>query len=285
MVCIDGALAKVDDARVSVLDRGFLYGDSAFEVLRTYGGKPFCERDHLERLRQSCQRLQMPVPAGIEHWSREIARTVAASGLAECYVRVMITRGVAPINLDLSEALTPSFLVFAMPLRVPPARMYTEGIAVGLVRVGRATDGTAAVGAKTSNYLASVLALHEVKQRGAEEAIVVGAHGEVIEGATSNVFVVSRGVVRTPPVEAGILAGITRKTVLAIARERGIAVREAELHPTDLYGADEVFITSTVRELVPVTRVDDVVVADGKPGPVARVLLDAYRDKASGRVV
>jgi len=276
-VCIDGNIQPAHEARVSVFDRGFLYGDSAFEVMRTYGGRPFREREHLERLRASCERLLIALPVSVERVSQDIARTIQASQLPECNVRVMVTRGVGPISLDLSEARTPCVLIFALPLRALPASVYEEGVAVGLCHAARATDGTRAMGAKTSNYLGSVLALHEVKQRGCHEALIVGPYGEVIEGATSNVFVVREAGLATPPMEAGILVGITRQTVLELASKLGLPVHETQLHPADLYRADEVFITSTVREIVPVVRVDDVAVADARPGPITRHLIDAYR--------
>jgi branched-chain amino acid aminotransferase len=279
-VCIDGELGAARDARVSVFDRGFLYGDSAFEVMRTYGGRPFRQAQHLLRLRGSCERLLIPLRTSDAELMRDIQRTIEFSRLAECYVRVMVTRGVAPMNLDLSEARTPSVLVFALPLRELPAASYEQGIAVGLSATARATDGTRAAGAKTSNYLASVLALHEVRQRGCQEALIVSPYGEVVEGATSNVFVVRDAGLTTPPAEAGILLGITRQVVLELALSLGLPVREAQLHPTDLYQAHEVFITSTVREILPVVRVDDVAVADGQPGPISRRLHAAYRELA-----
>lgn len=280
-VSIDGVMYQAADARVSVFDRGFLYGDSAFEVMRTYARRPFRERDHLDRLERSCQRLLLPVTSGPAEWSAIVKRTIESSKLPECNVRVMITRGVGPMGLDLSEARAPTVFCFALPLHPPAPEVYENGIAVGLSHAARATDGTRAVGAKTSNYLGSVLALHEVKRSGAQEAIIVGANGEIVEGATSNVFLVRDGELATPPIEAGILAGITRKTVLELAFELGIKVHETQLHPHDLYRADEVFITSTVREVVPVVRVDDLVVAGGKPGPIAKRLLEAYRAQAS----
>jgi branched-chain amino acid aminotransferase len=280
-VSIDGQLFAAADARISVFDRGFLYGDSAFEVMRTYGRKAFRERDHLERLRRSCERLLLPIATGPTEWSATVGETIAASGLPECNVRVMVTRGVGPLGLDLSDARSPSLLCFALPLRPYPAEFYEDGVAVGLSHAARATDGTRAVGAKTSNYLGSVLALHEVKRTGAHEAIIVGPNGEIVEGATSNVFLARGGELATPPIEAGILAGITRKTVLELAGTLGLRVHETQLHPQDLYRADEVFITSTVREIVPVVRVDDLVVGDGRPGPCARRLLEAYRAQAA----
>jgi branched-chain amino acid aminotransferase len=279
-VCIDGQLFAAAQARVSVFDRGFLYGDSAFEVMRTYGGRPFREREHLLRLQGSCERLLLPVTTSLQAWSAEIRRTIAASKLPECNVRVMITRGVGPMGMDLSEAKQPSVLIFALPLKTYPNELYERGVAVGLSHAARATDGTRAVGAKTSNYLSSVLALHEVKARGAHEAIVIGPHGEVVEGATSNIFMVRDGELLTPPIEAGILAGITRKTVIELAGSLGLTVLEANIHPADLYKADEVFITSTVREVIPVVKVDDIQIANGAPGPRTRQLLAAYREEA-----
>jgi len=281
-VSIDGQLFSAAEARISVFDRGFLYGDSAFEVMRTYGGRPFRERDHLERLERSCERLLLPVVTGPSQWSVEVRRAIAASKLPECNVRVMITRGVGPLGIDLSEAKTPSILCFALPLHTLPGEVYERGVAVGLSHAARATDGTRAVGAKTSNYLGSVLALAEVKRSGAHEAIIVGPNGEIVEGATSNVFMVRDGELITPPIEAGILAGITRKTVLELASELSLRVHEMQIHPADLYRADEVFITSTIREIVPVVKVDDVTIANGRPGAHVRRLLDAYRERARG---
>jgi branched-chain amino acid aminotransferase len=280
-VSIDGQLMAAADAKVSVFDRGFLYGDSAFEVMRTYRRRAFRERDHLERLERSCERLLLPITSGPKEWSAIVQRTVEASNLPECNVRVMVTRGVGPMGLDLSEARSPSLLCFALPLHILPPEVYENGVAVGLSHAARATDGTRAVGAKTSNYLGSVLALHEVKKSGAHEAIIVGSSGEIVEGATSNVFIVRDGELATPPIEAGILAGITRKTVIELATDLGMKVHEVQLHPHDLYRAEEVFITSTVREIVPVVRVDDVVVAKGRPGPYVRRLLEAYRKQAN----
>jgi branched-chain amino acid aminotransferase len=279
-VCIDGKLFAADQARVSVFDRGFLYGDSAFEVMRTYGGRPFREQEHLLRLQVSCERLLLPVTSSLSGLSADVRRTIAASGLPECNVRVMITRGVGPMGIDLSEANTPCVLIFALPLKTLPSEVYERGVTVGLSHAARATDGTRAVGAKSSNYLGSVLALHEVKARGAHEAIVIGPHGEVVEGATSNIFMVKDGALITPPIEAGILAGITRKVVIELAGALGLTVHEVHVHPADLYKADEVFITSTVREVVPVVKVDDIPIADGKPGPRTKQLLTAYREEA-----
>ena len=276
-VCIDGVLYPASEARISVFDRGFLYGDSAFEVMRTYGGKPFREHAHLERLRRSCERLLIALADDERELSRQVARTIAAARLPECYLRVMVTRGEGPMNIDPAQAVTPSVLVFALPLHTLPADLYEQGVTVGLSRSARATDGTSAAGAKSSNYLAALLALHEVRQRGCHEALIVNAGGEVIEGATSNVFCVRAGELITPPIEAGILAGITRRTVLELAVQLGVVAHERALHRDDLYAADEVFITSSVREVVPVVRVDDARIGSGRPGPLTARIHAAYR--------
>ncbi len=284
VIDVDGVLSAAADAKVSALDRGFLYGDSAFEVMRTYGGRAFCERQHLERLERSCERLRIPPAIERVVLRERIARAVRESKLSECYVRVAITRGVGPLGIRLPKAPRPTVLVYALPLEVPDASFYRDGIEVGLVHVGRATDGTSAAGAKTSNYLTSVLALDDVRQRGAQEAIVVGALGELIEGATSNLFLVrshaGKPILDTPPISSGILEGITRSTVIELATTLGIPVREQSISSADLYGADEAFITSTIRELVPVVRADGVTIASGRPGPVVAQLLAAYRQLA-----
>jgi branched-chain amino acid aminotransferase len=280
VVDIDGVLQQARDAKISVFDRGFLYGDSAFEVMRTYGRVPFRGRDHLQRLQRSCALLRMALPISPAEIERRIERAVEASGQPECWLRIVVTRGAGAIGLDLGAALTPSVLVFALALKTPEERVYRDGIAVGLVHTIRTVDGTAAAGAKTSNYLASMLALDEVRQRGGEEAIILGADGEVVEGATSNVFGVRAGRLLTPPISSGILEGITRRTVLELAAERAIPVDERTLLPSELQSAEEVFITSSIRELVPVTVIDGKPVAAGRPGPITARLLAAYRERA-----
>jgi branched-chain amino acid aminotransferase len=277
IIDIDGALFPPDQARISVFDRGFLYGDSAFEAMRTYAKRSFRERDHLERLQRSCDRLRITLPISLDELSRRVARAIENSALPECYIRIVVTRGSGPMGLDLTLASAPSVVVYALPLNLPDARMYREGIAVHLVHTVRSTDGGPAAGAKTSNYLASMLALDDAKRRGASEAIIVDAQGHVVEGTTSNIFLVRDGALYTPPVEAGILEGITRRTVFELAASRGMPCREVELRAADLHAATEVFITSSIREIVPVVRVDDVVIGDGAPGASTLELLDAYR--------
>jgi branched-chain amino acid aminotransferase len=275
-VCIDGQVVDRADAYVSVFDRGFLYGDSVFEVYRTYGGVPFAEREHLERLSRSAERLMIPMPVSLEQLSAEVRATLDAAGDGEWYVRVVITRGTGPLTYDPSTAVEPLRVVLVAPLTLPPREHYERGIGVAILSASRPTDDARAAGAKASNYLANLLAVHEAKQKGAQEALVVGKKGQVLEGASSNIFVVKDGKVRTPEAQPGILVGITRATVLRAAADAGILVEEGEIMPDDLYGADEAFITSSIREVMPVVRADGRPIGSETPGNITSRLHEGY---------
>ena len=275
-VTIDGQVVDSAEARVSVFDRGFLYGDSVFEVFRTYGGVPFAQREHLERLERSANRLMIPMPVSLETLSSEVGATLDAAGEGEWYVRVVITRGTGPLTYDPSTATEPLRVIIAAPLSLPPADHYERGIAVMLLHASRPTDDERASGAKASNYLANLLAVHEAKQKGAQEALVLGRRGQILEGASSNLFIVTEGKVLTPEPQPGILVGITRATVLAAARAQGIEAAETEIRPEDLYGADEAFITSSIREVMPVVAADGRTIGSGAPGPVTKRLHEGY---------
>lgn len=275
-VSIDGTVVDSAEARVSVFDRGFLYGDSVFEVYRTYGGVPFAEAEHLERLDRSAALLMIPMPVSLETLSSEVRSTLDAAGEGEWYIRVVITRGTGPLTYDLSTASAPLRVVIAAPVSVPPREHYERGVAVAVLEASRPTDDPRASGAKASNYLANLLAVHEAKQKGAQEALLLGRGGQILEGASSNIFIVKDGKVRTPEAQTGILVGITRATIFAAAAEEGIEVEEAEVRPEDLYGADEAFLTSSIREVMPVVAADGRTIGSGTPGPVTKRLHQGY---------
>jgi branched-chain amino acid aminotransferase len=275
-VSIDGDVVDGGEARVSVFDRGFLYGDSVFEVFRTYGGVPFAQREHLERLERSADRLMISMPVSMETLSSEVGATLDAAGEGEWYVRVVITRGTGPLTYDPSTATAPLRVIIVAPVSVPPVDHYERGIAVSLLYASRPTDDERASGAKASNYLANLLAVYEAKQKGAQEALMIGRRGQILEGASSNLFIVKGGKVRTPKPEPGILVGITRATVFAAAASEGIEVEEAEVRPEDLYCADEAFITSSIREVMPVVAADGRTIGSGAPGSVTKRLHEGY---------
>ncbi len=275
-VAIDGEVVDSDEARVSVFDRGFLYGDSVFEVYRTYAGIPFAEMEHLERLARSAARIMIPMPVSVETLSSEVRATLDAAGEGDWYVRVIVTRGTGPLTYDPTTASAPLRVIIAAPVSVPPAERYERGIAVALLEASRPTDDARAAGAKASNYLANLLAVHEANQKGAQEALMLGRDGQILEGASSNLFIVKDGKVRTPEPQPGILVGITRATVIAAAVEEGIEVEEGEVRPEDLYGADEAFLTSSIREVMPVVSAEGRTIGSGVPGPVTKRLHAGY---------
>jgi|HubBroStandDraft_6_1064221.scaffolds.fasta_scaffold263178_2 branched-chain amino acid aminotransferase len=278
IVSIDGSLRPPAEATVSVYDRGFLYGDSVFETVRTYGGEPFALDAHMARLARSAERVFIAMPVPPAAFAMEIRLAVRAARNPESYARAMLTRGSGPVGLDPSLAGAPLRVVLVEPLAPLPAAVYREGVGVVLVRTQRAAD-SAAQGAKVGNYLASLLALKQAREAGAHEALVLDAAGRVVEGTTSNVFLVQGGAIVTPPVEAGILPGITRAHLLEVAAELGRAVRCEAITPADVLAASEVFLSSTLREVVPVVTVDGRPVGGGAPGPVTRALHAAFRTR------
>lgn len=277
-VLIDGIPVAAESASVSVFDRGFLYGDSVFEALRTYGGEPFMLDEHMTRLEESARRVRIQLPIDRAAFTAEVRSALSRAGFSESYVRVILTRGRSEaLGLDLSRPTAPLRVVLVLPLEAPPESKYERGIDVITYRSQRVADGTPAAGAKVANYLTSVLALEEARARGAEEALLVDGEGRVLEGTTSNVFGVRDGRLVTPPEELGILAGITRARLFRVAQSSGVELEIRAFTVAELTGFDEVFISSSIRELLAVITVDGQPIADGRPGPVFRRLLAAFR--------
>ena len=275
VVLINGEPSAPESATVSVYDRGFLYGDSVFETIRSYGGRLFQLDEHLVRLEVSAASMGIAMPVTVEVLAEEVHRAVALSGNDESYVRLMLTRGAGPFGLDPQLAQEPLRVLFVQPLRMPPAQLYQNGVTTHCVETVRASD--AADSAKLGNYVASVLALRAAREKGAQEALVINRDGLVVEGTTSNIFVLLDGVMTTPPTSAGVLAGITRGVVVQLIGELGIPFEERALPRAEVRRADEVFLTSSVRELVPVVEVDGQPIGHGKPGALTRKLHRAFR--------
>ncbi len=276
-VAIDGVLVDEERAVVSVYDRGFLYGDSVFETTRTYGGAPFRLREHLDRLAWSAARVGMQLPLELPALSAEVERLVGdvARPDREIVARLMITRGEGAFGLDPTGATSPRRVLFLHAHVGLGTEVYTAGVDVITFATYRPSD--AAAGAKVGNYLESIAALRAARAAGAHEALIVDHEGHVLEGTTSNVFIVRAGVLLTPPVAKSILPGITRRLVIEAAPEVGLRVEERPLWPDDVQASDEAFITSSVRELVPVVRMDGRPIGPGVPGDKTRALHEAFR--------
>jgi branched-chain amino acid aminotransferase len=280
---LDGQRCPPAEATVSVFDRGFLYGDSVFETLRTYAGRPFELQEHLCRLERSAERVFIPLPLSRAELGAEVLAAIEAAGNPESYVRLMITRGQGPLGLDPGLAERPLRAIIVQPLQAPPAEQYAAGIDAISYRTERVVDATSARGAKIGNYLISVLAMREARSVGAQEALILDGHGRILEGASSNIFALERGALVTPAEEAGILAGITRSHVLALAAELGVPVELRALELEAAYAAAELFISSSIRELMPIVRLDGRPIGAGTPGPVFRRLLAGFRERTRRR--
>jgi len=259
-----------------VFDRGFLYGDSVYETIGTAYGRLFAANDHLERLERSAMRIGLRVPPRAEI-ERAIAATIEAAGNTETRVRVILTRGSGKLDLDPASVDDTQLVVIVFPLGAPTPEMYAKGVAVAVVSITRNSPSAIDPAVKSGNYLNNVLALGEARRRcRAYEAILCGADGTIAEGSTSNIFVVMGGEVRTPPLEVGILDGITRAKVLELCRKNGIRLVETRLFPSELRAVDEAFITSATRGVLPVTTIDEKAVGAGVPGPVTQKLMSLY---------
>jgi branched-chain amino acid aminotransferase len=286
---VNGRICSQPDATISVFDHGFLYGEGVYEVIRTYGGAPFLVDRHFKRLRASASMITLNVGLTDSALEGIVLETIAAYRAGardtargqEVLARLLLTRGVGEMSYDPSKSPHPSLVVIVKPLVPLPASAYERGVAVALVSVVRNHPASVDPRIKSNNLLNNVLAMQEALRRGPfVEAILRNFRGELSECSQSNLFLVKDGTVRTPALDAGLLAGITREFVEEVAVEAGIPVVDGALYDEDLFGADEAFLTSTSKEIVPIVRVDDRVIGSGAPGPVTARLLDAYRAKA-----
>ncbi|MBC7882450.1 MAG: aminotransferase class IV [Anaerolineae bacterium] len=252
---LDGVITP--DAQISVLDRGFLYGDSLYEVARTFGGRPFALLEHLARLRQSAAYLYINIRWSDAQICTEVERTLAAANNLESYVRIVVTRGAEEeISLFPGAEIEPHLLIIVRPIPPNPS-LAEKGLHLTLLPRLRVDRRALTPAAKTGNYLNNILALIEAKQAGADDALLLNNQGEVTEATTSNLWILRKGILYTPVVESGILQGITRQFLLDLLKEWQIAHKEATLTQEDLWDAEEAFLSSSVRLIAPVGRIGD----------------------------
>jgi branched-chain amino acid aminotransferase len=284
-VNVNGRVSDQQHAVVSVFDHGFLYGEGVYETLRTYNGQPFLFDRHMRRMRKSAGMLALQIPLADAEIDARFRETVAAAGLGdaptrEAYIRILVTRGVGELTYDLAACPEPSIVVIVKPNVEPAKEVFERGVRVALVAVVRNHPGTVNPLIKSNNLLNNALAMQEALRRGAFEGVMRNYKGELAECTQSNLFIVKNGAALTPPIEAGLLPGITREFLFEVGAEAGIPVREQVLRDADLLAADESFLTSTTREVVPIVQVDDATIGTGTPGPITQALLEGYRRKA-----
>ncbi len=282
---VNGRVFDQEHAVISVFDHGFLYGEGVYETLRTYNGRPFLFARHMRRLRTSANMLALGVPLSDAEIEARFRETMRTAGLGEgpdreAYIRILVTRGIGELTYDPAATPTPSIIVIVKPNVNPPAEVFERGVRVALVPIVRNHPGSVNPLIKSNNLLNNALAMQEAFRRGGYEGVMRNYKGELAECTQSNLFIVKHGAALTPPIDAGLLPGITRAFLFEVGADAGIPVREAVLRDDDLFGADEAFLTSTTREAVPIVQVDDRTIGSGTPGPVTRALLEGFRQKA-----
>jgi branched-chain amino acid aminotransferase len=286
-IFIDGKFCSERDAKVSVFDHGLLYGDGVFEGIRAYNGRVFKLREHIDRLFASAKAILLDIPMSHAQICKATVDTIRANKLRDCYVRLIVTRGVGTLGLNPRSCKKPSVIIIAGKIQVYPPELYARGMDIVTVPTTRNLHSAVNPAIKSLNYLNNILAKIEANNAGVEEAVMLNAEGFVSECTADNLFIIKNGALCTPPLYAGALYGITRGTVMELAEQQGIKVTETNLTRYDLFNADECFLTGTGAEIMPVIKIDGRVIGTGKPGPIAKQLIAEYHalTKVSGEPI
>jgi len=280
-VYLNGAFVEKEDAKVSVFDHGFLYGDGVFEGIRLYGGSVFKLEEHLIRLEQSAKALLLQMPVSRDEMRELVCESCRVNGLTDGYIRLIVTRGVGSLGLSPKGCGPSGLVIIADTIELFPARYYEEGLKIVTVPTRRLGPAALPPMVKSLNYLNNILAKIEAQSLGYQEALMLNEQGYVAECSGDNVFIIQGGILVTPPTAAGSLRGITRDVILELAVELGIPVEKKDLTRYDIWIADECFVSGTAAEVVPVVEVDSRKIGDGQPGAQTRRLLAKFKDLVS----
>ncbi|CCQ94296.1 branched-chain amino-acid aminotransferase [[Clostridium] ultunense Esp] len=287
LIYLNGEYVPKEEAKISVYDHGFLYGDGVFEGIRAYSGNVFRLKEHVDRLYDSAKSILLTIPHTREEMEEIIVETLRKNELDSAYIRVIVSRGVGDLGLDPNKCEKAQVIVIAEELALFPKELYEKGLEVVSVSVRRNRPDVLSPNVKSLNYLNNILAKISAHQAGVSEALLLNTEGYVAEGTGENVFLVKDGVILTPPVYLGALKGITRGAIIDIAKKLGYELKEQPFTLHDVYAADEIFLTGTAAEVVPIVKVDGRPIADGKPGVVTKHLLEGFRQlvTADGRKI
>jgi branched-chain amino acid aminotransferase len=278
-IYLDGKFVNSEDAKVSVFDHGLLYGDGVFEGIRLYGGNIFRLEEHLERLEYSAKAIMLQLPLTREQLSWATCETCRQNNLTDAYIRLVVTRGVGDLGLAPWLCPKPSMFIIASKISLYPKEYYDNGLAIVTVPTRRINPAALPSTVKSLNYMNNILGKIEAKQFGALEAIMLNDQGYVAECTADNVFIVHKGELLTPSASQGALKGVTRSTIIDIAKELGIPNRESDLTRYDLWCSDECFLTGSGAEVIPVVKLDGREVGNGKPGPITKRVLESFRKR------
>ena len=276
-IYINGEYYAKDEAKISVYDHGLLYGDGVFEGMRIYGGKVFRLEQHLIRLWESALSIGLKVPIAPDQLSADVNDCVSRNGLEEGYIRLIVTRGAGALGLDPYKCSEPQVICIVDKITLYPDSLYQNGLELVTAATIRNHPAALSPRVKSLNYLNNIMAKMEGLKAGCVEALMLNHKGEVAECTGDNLFIVKNGHLRTPPVEAGILEGITRNAVLELAEKLGIQSSESAMTRHDIYTADECFLTGSAAEVIAAVKLDDRQIGDGKPGPITKQLNEAFR--------
>ena len=286
-IYIDGKYYDEKNAKISVFDHGLLYGDGVFEGIRAYHGRVFKLKEHIDRLFYSAKAILLEIPISHAELMKAVVETCRKSKIRDGYIRLVVTRGPGGLGLDPRRCPKASVIIIADKIQVYPPEKYARGLDIVTVPTVRNLHSAVNPAIKSLNYLNNILAKIEANNAGVEEAIMLNAEGFVAECTADNIFIIRNGQLFTPPLSAGALYGITRATVIELAKQAGYPVSEPNLTRYDVFNADECFLTGTGAELIPVVKVDGRVIGAGKPGPITRELVERYHSltKTSGEPI
>ncbi|WP_074511493.1 branched-chain-amino-acid transaminase [Planococcus glaciei] len=278
LIYLNGEFVRKEDAKVSVYDHGFLYGDGVFEGIRSYNGNVFRLEEHLERLYDSAKSVMLEIPHTFEEMTKLVVETLRRNELKDAYIRLIVSRGVGNLGIDPLTCSKPSVIVIAEALSLFPKSLYDNGIEIVSVATRRNRSDVLSPKVKSLNYMNNILVKIEANLAGVSEALMLNDQGYVAEGSADNIFIVRKNKILTPPGYVGALEGITRNAIMEVAAQKGYEVQEGVFTRHDVYVADEVFLTGTAAEVIAVIKVDGRVIGDGKPGPVTNDLLASFRE-------
>ncbi|MCS4540969.1 MAG: branched-chain-amino-acid transaminase [Euryarchaeota archaeon] len=277
LVYIDGELVPTNQAKVSVYDHGYLYGDAVFEGIRSYNGRVFKLNEHIDRLYESAQTIDLKIPLTKEEFKQAILKTLRANNLKDAYIRPIVSRGVGDLGLDPRKCSKPTVVIIAQPWGKYYGDAYEKGLKIVTASTRRIPPDCLSPNIKSCNYLNNILARIEAINFGAEEALMLDVRGFVSEATGDNVFIVKKGKLATPP-ETIVLKGITRRVVFELAKKLNIQVEERDLTLPEIYNADELFLTGTAAEIAPVVEIDGRKIGAGKVGQITRKLMKLYSE-------
>ncbi|MBI4697417.1 MAG: branched-chain-amino-acid transaminase [Nitrospirae bacterium] len=280
MIYLNNKLVPESRAMISVFDHGFLYGDGIYESLRAYNGTVFKLDEHIDRLFRSASFIRLKIPKTAEEIKKAVCRTMRASRLRNAFIRISVSRGAGPIGLDPALCPKPAFVIIPRAFKEYTKKYYENGVSIAVVNVRRNYAGALDPQMKSHNFLNNILAKIEAKDRGAFEAIMLNYRGYIAEGTIANIFFIKNSILCTPSPDVGILNGITRRVIMDAAKGLKIKTKEGKFTRKHLYGADEVFISNTSMEVMPVTAVDNIRIGK-KAGNITRMLGMAYKEKVS----